>query len=148
MPLIRPRVVLPDEPRAGTEPVSAGRRDSMLSAILKWIPVEVIGTYKFVMGIIPSEYVSWQWGFTIFAAVIAPFWTAFATKPKQRRIAWRQTIIATVAFPCWVMAMQQDLMPTLFGSWKPWMGSVVLGAGTLLLPVLDSLLRKAGVTQN
>jgi len=72
MPLIRPRVVLPDEPRAGAELVTTGRRDSMLSAILKWSPVEVIGTYKFVIGVIPSEYLPWQWGFTIFAAVIVP----------------------------------------------------------------------------
>jgi hypothetical protein len=148
MPLIRPRVVLPDGPPAETERVSAGKKDSLVSAILHWIPIEVIGTYKLVVGVIPSDHIVWQWGFTVFAAVMTPLWIAFATKPEKAKIAWRQTIIATVAFPCWMAAIQQDLMISAFSGWKPWMGSVVLGVGTLLLPVIEGALRRAGVRQN
>src|SRR5207244_4202618 len=56
MPLIRPRVVRSDKPGPGRIMVSASEQDSLLRAILKWIPVEVITSYKVIMGLIPAAY--------------------------------------------------------------------------------------------
>jgi hypothetical protein len=147
MPLLRPRVVRADLPKPGRVAISAENEDSTFKAIMAWIPVEVIGAYKFVIGLIPLDYSSWRIWLTAIVCVLAPAWIAFATKPDQKDIAWRQVFIAPFAFVCWVVAIQPDIPALLNGDWKPWMGSVVLGVGTLLLPVIDGILKRLGFTQ-
>jgi hypothetical protein len=128
--------------------VAAGDEDAPLTAILKWIPVEVIGSYKFIMGMIPSDYTSARLWTSILAIPITALWIAFATQPTGKKVAWRQVFLAPIAFVCWAIAMQEDVMKGQFTNWEPWMGSVVLAAGTLALPILDGILRSLGVTQN
>jgi hypothetical protein len=149
MPLLRPRVARPDKaPVQGRIMVAESDKDSVLKAILGWIPVEVIAPYKFTMGFIPPGHGSARLWVTGLAVPVTFAWIVFATTPEGRKIAWRQAIIAPVAFACWAMAMQADVMKMLYPSWEPWMGSVALAAGTVLLPIFDGILKKAGVPQN
>jgi hypothetical protein len=128
--------------------VSTGQQDSLLTAILMWIPVEVITSYKVIMGLIPADYGSGRLWTSILAIPITALWIAFATRTEGRKVAWRQVILAPLAFTCWVVAIQEDVMKGQFPDWELWMGSVVLGVGTLVLPILDGILRSLGITQN
>jgi hypothetical protein len=148
MPLLRPRAVREDPPISGRVPIANEDQDNSLKAIMTWIPVEVIGAYKFVIELIPLDYPSWRIALTGIVLLLAPLWIGFATKPDDKPVAWRQVIIAPFAFICWVMAIQPDIPAAFFHGWQPWMGSVVLGVGTLLLPVIDGILKRLGVTQN
>jgi hypothetical protein len=148
MPLLRPRAVRADPPKPGRVAIAAENEDGTLQAIMTWIPVEVIGAYKFVIGFIPLDYPSWRLWLTAIIGALAPAWIAFATKPDQKDVAWRQVILAPFAFVCWVLAIQPDIPTLLVSGWQAWMGSVVLGVGTLLLPVIDGILKRLGVTQN
>jgi hypothetical protein len=148
MPLLRRRAIVSDEPGPGRQAIAKKDEDTFLTAILTWIPVEVIVVYKFVMGIIPTGFSSWRLWLTVIVIVLTPVWIAFATKPENRKIAWRQVILSPFAFVCWVAALQEDVVTVLISGWQPWMGSVVLGIGTLVLPTLDGILRKLGFTQN
>ncbi len=148
MPLLRPRVVLKDAPRSRTVPASPSDEDSILGAIVKWIPAEIIGAYKFIIGFVPVEDATFRLWLSIAAIPICALWIAFATKPEGRNIAWRQAILAPIAFTCWAVAMQGDIMKHISPGWEIWMGSVVLGGGMMLLPIFDGILKAAGVTQN
>jgi hypothetical protein len=146
--LLRPRVKGEDVARLGRVAVAKKDRDRLLAAIVNWIPIEVIGVYKFVMGFIPSDYPAWLIGTTVIVLVLTPFWIAFATKPNGQKTAWRQVFLAPFAFACWVAAIQTDVVSVLISAWQGWMGSVVLGLGTLLLPIFDGIMRRCGVPQN
>lgn len=146
MPLLRPRVVRPDPPHTGIILIAAGDRDNLFTAITKWIPIEVIGFYKFSMGIVPLEATSWRLWLSILAIPATSLWIAFATTPEGRRIAWRQVLLAP--FACWAAAIQPDIMVQLMPQWQHWIGSVALAGGVLLLPILDGILRRLGITQN
>ncbi|MBR0852508.1 hypothetical protein JQ543_32595 [Bradyrhizobium diazoefficiens] len=124
--------------------IAAGDQDNLLTAIIKWIPIDVIGFYKFAMGIVPLEAASWRLWISILAIPVTSLWIAFATTPEGRQIAWRQVLLAPFAFLCWAAAIQPDVMI----QWQQWTGSIALAGGVLLLPILDGILRRLGVTQN
>jgi hypothetical protein len=147
--LLRPRVKREDNiAGTGRTLVAKKDQDSLLNAIINWIPIEVIGVYKFIVGGIPAEVTSWRLGITILVLIITPFWIAFATKPSEKQIAWRQVILAPIAFVCWLTAIQPDVIANIYSGWQSWMGSVILGVGTLLLPVFDGALKRIRVPQN
>lgn len=148
MPLLRPRVVGRDTPGSGRVAIANANQDSLLASIVKWIPVEVITVYKASMGIIPEERPSPRFWLTVASILVTSLWIAFATRPEGRRIAWRQVLLSPVAFTCWAVATQVDVVKNLYSGWEPWMAFLVLAAGTLLLPILDGILRSLGVPQN
>jgi hypothetical protein len=148
MPLLRRRAKRADKPRPGRQAIAKKDQDSLLTAIMTWIPVEVIAVYKLVMGFIPLDYQPWRFWLTVIVLVVTPFWIAFATTPTNGKTAWRQVILAPIAFVCWIAALQEDVAARCVSEWQPWMGSVVLGVGTLLLPIFDGALKKLGVPQN
>lgn len=146
MPLLRPRVVRADKPGARRQLISAADQTKLLTAILEWIPVEVIAAYKFVINLIPSDNESFRLWSSVSAIPITALWIAYATRPKGQEIAWRQVILGPIAFTCWAIAMQGDILKYVSQSWEPWMGSVVLAGGTILLPIFDGIFRAlAGV---
>jgi hypothetical protein len=147
--LLRPRVKSDDDiVRDGRTLVAKKDKDGLIDSIIKWIPVEVIGVYKFIIGGIPADMSGWRLGTTILVLILTPAWIAFATKPSAKKVAWRQVILAPSAFICWIAAIQLDVVTILYSGWQAWMGSIVLGIGTLLLPIFDGILKKLGVPQN
>lgn len=146
MPLIRPRVVRSDRPGPGRISVAASDQDSLVKSILNWIPVEVITVYKTIDNLVPDSF---HRGLAIAGIVITALWIAFATKPDNQPTAWRQVILASFAFMCWAVGMQPTVLPFLQGSPdQVKVGSAFLAGGTLLLPILDGILKRAGVRQN
>jgi hypothetical protein len=108
--------------------------------------VEVITVYKTIDNLVPDSF---HRGLAIAGIVITALWIAFATKPDSQAIAWRQVILASFAFMCWAVGMQPTVLPFLQGSPDQIkVGSAFLAGGTLLLPILDGILKRAGVRQN
>lgn len=148
MPLFRRRAVREDAPKSARIPIARQDQDQFITAIITWIPIEVIAVYKFVVDLIPLEYTPWRLHLTVLILILTPLWIAFATVPKGKEIAWRQVILAPFAFVCWVAAIQQDVVVSLFDNWQSWMGSMVLGVGTLLLPIIDGMMKRLCIPQN
>jgi hypothetical protein len=147
--LLRPRVKSDDNiVRKGRTLVGKNDKDGLIDAIIKWIPVEVIAVYKFIIGGVPDDMANWRLGISILLLILTPAWIAFATKPSAKKVAWRQVILAPFAFACWIAAIQMDVVTILYSGWQAWMGSIVLGFGTLLLPIFDGLLKLLRVPQN
>ena len=148
MPLLRPRVERTDKPASDRIPISNPTNEPLLTAVVKWIPIETLTVYKTVDGLIQQDAVNFRIGFAIFVLVITPLWIAFATNPPDKKVAWRQVTLAPIAFLCWAAAMQTNLIQSHFHDWQAWMGSMVLGAGTLALPVIEGILKAPGVPQS
>jgi hypothetical protein len=117
MPLLRPRVVRSDRPGPGRVPIAAGTEDSLLAAIVKWIPVEVVTVYKAGMGAIPEGWPTVRLSVSAGTILVTALWIAFATTPVSGRISWRQVILAPIAFAGWAVATQTDVMKYLWGAW-------------------------------
>jgi hypothetical protein len=149
MPFLRPRVSLKSDSGTARIPVAASLQgqDSLLSAIIKWIPVEILTVFKTVDGFVPVEKYGTRLILGATFMFLTPLWIGYATHPEGKPVAWRQVILAPVAFCLWAIAMLGDPLKYIFVSWNPWMGSVSLGIGTLLLPIFDGLLRSLGVKQ-
>ncbi len=147
---LRPRVNLPDKPADGLAMVAVADQDKVLAAIIKWIPVEVIAPYEVALGIIPATASAFRfWLSVAFAFVLTPLWIGFGSRDADRNepIAWRQVILSSVAFILWAVGTQEWIGLHFSGDWRPWMGSVVLALGALILPIGDGLLRRLGVRQ-
>lgn len=145
MALLRPRVVEAD--REDKEPISAPPQGP-LGEIVKWIPVEVIAFYQAVVAAIPDDkYADLRLWLTLAGFIICGLWIAFATKPAEKGFAWRQIILAMLAFVFWAAGIQSELLKQRFG-WEPFVGTLVLLFGTMLLPIFDGILTKLGVPQN
>jgi hypothetical protein len=141
--LLRPRVRGFDTDRV----LVSAEREALVEKITKWIPIEVIGAYQVVCGFITEE-VSAVLGVSIAFAALTFGWIAFATKGPTERIAWRQTVLSTVAFSLWAVGTQPSLVRGVSPDGPPWIGPVALGVGSLALPILDGILKRLGMTQD
>jgi hypothetical protein len=137
-----------EKPGSRLIPFSPSDEDKGLTAILKWIPVEVIAAYKFIIGLIPADNETFRLWSSLAGIPVSALWIAYATRPEGQRIAWRQAMLAPIAFACWAAAIQGDVLKTIFPHWESWMGSIALGAGMVLLPIFDGILKAVGVPQN
>lgn len=155
MPILRPRVVSGEaRQRDGRIAISATPdRDGVISAITKWIPIEVIAFYEGVttpFGDLLSK--GWWLFYAIITGVIVTFlWIAFATEsPKAASpIAWRQVILSCFAFIVWVTGTTSpDIWKVPAPWWHPGINPAALAAGAILLPIIDGILRRAGVPQD
>jgi hypothetical protein len=144
MPLLRPRAVGAPIP-GGRIPVSASGQKT-LDLVLKWIPVEIIALYQAVIAAIPTSDGDLRLGATYVAIVVCAAWIAFATKPANEPIAWRQMILSTLAFIFWAVAVQSEVLEKVY-DWKPVIGGLVLIFGSALLPIFDGILARLGVPQ-
>lgn len=147
MPLLRPRAMRADLPAAGRTPVAAGEQDTALKAVLKWIPIEIIGFYQAIMAAVPIAKTDVRLWLTAVTIPICALWIAFATKPDDKGYAWRQIMLAALAFVFWSVAVQSEVLKAL-SWWETWMGTVVLILGSVLLPIFDGVLMRLGFTQN
>ena len=142
------RPIRPREDGHDNQEVLVGANDQRpLQAILKWIPVEVIAAYQFTIGVVPFSNSAMLITVAIIFVFLTAGWIAFATIDPQtaKNIAWRQVLLAVVAFIVWVVGTQPDVMKYLYPSWASWVGSIALGIGWLLLPIIDGILRRLGV---
>jgi hypothetical protein len=151
MPTLRPRVHLPEGVQKGEAPVSkdTAGKDNVLSAIVNWIPIEVIGAYEGIMGVIPDANTGTRLWVTILGIPVTALWIGFATQDdsQPQKIAWRHLILATFAFFCWTVGSQPAIVKLVITAWEPWMGTATIAAGAVLLPILNGILRALKVPQ-
>jgi hypothetical protein len=153
MPVLRPRVSGGDvRTRDGRLLVnSAQTRDGFVSAITKWVPIEVITFYEAVTSPFGNNVAPFLL-FAICAGVIVTFlWTAFATTSANAvsRVAWRQVILATIAFVFWAVGTTSpDVWKLLAQWWQPGINPATLAAAAIVLPIADGILKRLGVPQD
>jgi hypothetical protein len=118
-------------------------QDNYLVKLVKYIPAEVVAAYQAGEGIIPSlKYASViQWIWFGILLVASPFWIGIATRERGQPIAWFQTAVAPVAFTVWVFALGGPFKDS-FSWYEPGLGSLLLIAVTLLLPIVEKPLIK------
>jgi hypothetical protein len=151
VPILRPRVLGRDR-REEPIPIAAPPdRDGVISAITKWVPIEVIAFYQGITTPF-GDKLSQGLVYAISAGVIVTFlWIAFATESAKAksRIAWRQVILSCFAFIVWVIGTTSpDIWKVIFVSWHPGINPAFLAAGAILLPILDGILWRLGIPQD
>jgi hypothetical protein len=159
MPLLRPRVTTAEDvSRAMAEPtLSRGgvavappaAEDPYFSKIISYIPAEVVAAYQVMAGAIAASSSPSGWWLNLvwigFLAAITPLWIKYATSDPVRGIeAHRfQMYSAAVAFLVWVFALggawEQVLPEGLSGPTRQLVGSMLLFATTLVIPLLEKL---------
>jgi hypothetical protein len=153
MPELRPRV------RAGDRQVHDGRipigadptRDNLVSAITKWVPIEVIAFYEGVTTPFGAQLASGLLYAMVLGLAVTFLWTAFATERSDAasRIAWRQVILSCIAFLFWVTGTTSpDIWSKVVFWWHPAINSAALAAGTVILPIVDGIMRRLGIPQD
>jgi len=141
---LRPRVIRSDRPRNGVVLAAGTQQDGPVPSIIKWIPIEIIGVYKSVSGLGAPDgsFVSIIW---ILCLAATPLWIAFAAREPKEPVPVRQVILSSIAFLVWT-AGTESWIAHLF-AWKSQIGSAILFFGTLLLPILDGVLKSMGIRQ-
>lgn len=143
----RPRLRSGD--RLGTAPtaVAAVPDDDKVKAVMILIPVEVIAAFNLIAAIsaIPTKVL---FVITLAMIPITGLYVAFGTREDGKGIAWRQVVLAPFAFACWISAMQGAMLTAIFPWWQSWIGNLALALGTLLLPILNGILKALNVPQN
>jgi hypothetical protein len=152
MAILRPRVAGGDEtPTDGTISIGSAKRDDPATAIIKWIPVEVIACYEAVTAAFGNSIAA-TLPYVIPAGMLVTFgWIAFATKNNNAKseIAWRQAAVSSVAFAFWVAgSTSADIWKLIAPWWNPALNPVLFAIGGLLLPITDGILRRLGVRQD
>jgi hypothetical protein len=153
MPSLRPRVSGGDTRVVdGRVLVSSGEsRDSTVSALVKWIPIEVIAFYEAITTPFGNDVGPFLMHAIAAGAVASFLWTAFATTEKKASspIAWRQVVLATLAFIFWAVGTTSpELLKGLLGVWHPALNPVTLAFGAIALPIVDGILRWLGMPQD
>lgn len=152
MPILRPRVVGGDASPSGRLDVDASsNKDSVISAITKWIPIEVIAFYEGLTTPFGEQISGWLFYAIGAGSIVTALWIAFATSDpgKQSQIAWRQVILACMAFIFWVVGTTSPTVwQVIFVSWRPEINSAVLTCGAIALPIVDGIMRRLGIRQD
>lgn len=149
----RPRVVSGEQrTHDGITLVDAGKnRDDLLSALAKWVPIEIIAFYEAITTPFGNNVAPFLC-YAIGAGIAATFlWTIFATEDDKAdsKIAWRQVILSTIAFAFWAVGtISPDVGKQLLSAWHPAISPVALAAGAIVLPIANGILRRMGVPQD
>jgi hypothetical protein len=112
--------------------------DDFWNRLMKAIPLVVIGGYLAASGVLTAitdpgrtEKIAF-WLVFAFFLVITPLFHSRVLKVTRRRQLW----ISTVAFALWAFALGGPFDVT-FGGWAPWMGSLAVICGAILIWVID-----------
>jgi hypothetical protein len=149
MATLRPRVAGGDEVRSGRDLVGAKKKkDDVINAIIQWIPVEIIAVYETLLQIFKFSGPSLAYVIPAFV-IVTVLWIAFATREAARPLAWRQIILATLAFPIWVTGTTDPIKLQLaIDWWDSRFAAAALPVGAVLLPIVDGILQHLGVRQD
>ncbi len=128
--------------------------DGYFKKVVKYIPAEIIAGYTFAIGLITAkdclgEYIHvFPWIFYILLLVTPIYmYLSVIDNPdipdpiKKKKLAIFHAAIACVAFALWVYALGDIPMICYLGesSYKPVIGSLLLAAFSLLVPLLERL---------
>ena len=131
--------------------VAVSDKDPLVTAITKWIPIEVIAFYEGITAPFGNDLAKGL-GYAIGAGFVGTFlWIAFATEDAKARshIAWRQVVLSCLGFLFWVVGTTSpDLWRLAVGAWHPAVNPAALATGAFVLPIADGLMRRMGVPQD
>jgi hypothetical protein len=152
MAISRPRVAGGDMTAAdGTIAVSSTKRDDIATAIVKWIPVEIIACYEAVAAAFGNSIAAGLVYVVPVGMVLTFGWIAFATEDKKAKspIAWRQAWVASFAFAFWIAgSTSADIWKLIVPWWHPAFNPALFAIGGVMLPIIDGILRRFGVRQD
>jgi len=112
------------------------RGDDYLGRLAKYIPAEIVALYVFTSGMVqktPEDLLQCRAHLIIFvvSACLVPLYFVFATTRRRKPPLWPQVILASLAFPVWVLAMGGPLTQCLPG-FEQWVASVILAFVTVI----------------
>jgi len=113
--------------------------DTFLDKLWKYIPAEVNTFYVFALGLLGGAALAntqvVHWLVVLVGLVGAFFWTLKTTAAAGASPAYKQAVISTVAFLVWVFALGGPF--TSFAWYNSIYGAILLGAFTMLVPLVD-----------
>jgi hypothetical protein len=117
---LRPRVVGGDDQRLDRRiPVGVGpEKDGPISAITKWIPIEVIVFYQGITIPFGNDIAHGIWYAISVGAVVTFLWIAF------------------------------DIWKVILSWWHPGINPAALAIGAVTLPITDGIMRRLGIPQD
>ncbi|MGX1322571.1 hypothetical protein AB7M17_006024 [Bradyrhizobium sp. USDA 377] len=148
MPILRTRVRGDDDGRIA---IAAEGKEGALSAVTKWVPIEVIAFYEGVTTPFADQIAPYLLELMVVGLIVTFLWIAFATETAQAasRIAWRQVVLSCIAFFFWIVGTSSpDIWKLHFGWWHPGFGPAALAAGAILLPIADGIMKRLGIRQD
>lgn len=116
-----------DDPNAASDVPSRRTPDDYLTRLLLYIPVEIIGGYLIIAGVLQSAYPSvgaaqrTSLGVLFALGVISSY---FYAQRVLKVLRTTQLVMTAVAFTVWVFTTG-DLFAT-FAWWHPWMGTIAV----------------------
>ena len=115
--------------------------DTYTDKVVKYIPADVVAAWVTATGLIAGADASFPkptalWGCFAFGVIVTPLWTLRQTRAPGLPPAYKQTIIATLAFIVWVFALVGGPF-ALLGFYHPIFGSLVLIGFTLIVGLID-----------
>jgi hypothetical protein len=111
--------------------------DDYFTRLLKYVPVEIIGGYLIIAGVLESAYPSWGdarrvWlGALLVAGAVGSFFYAQRVNHVRR---YTQLAMTSVAFTIWVFASGGVFAGA--GWWHPWMGTIAVVVFGLLVRIV------------
>jgi hypothetical protein len=111
----------------------------------------VIACYQGITIPIGPDLAQGLWIAIPLGTVITGLWIGFATENAQKtsHIAWRQVVLACLAFIFWVVGTTSpDIWKTALSWWRPGINSAVLAGGAVVLPIADGIMRRFGIPQD
>lgn len=114
-----------------------GQADSRLDKVVKYVPADVVAAWTAIVAIAKTmAAVQSAWvlvgGFAVGAAVTF-WWTLKQTAEASQPPAWKQAIVAVVAFAVWVLALGDlDVALGSVVAWDPTYAKIILVGFTLI----------------
>jgi hypothetical protein len=113
--------------------------DTFLDRVVKYIPAEIVSAWVTAKGVVEGTAVPSKqtilWICFLLGVVATVIYTLKQTAVPNQRPAVRQTVIATVAFIIWAIALGEPFA-TLFGKAEQSLyGSLLLIAYTVFVPL-------------
>jgi hypothetical protein len=128
----------PDPQDKSGRPLYLGgkRGDDYLGRLAKYIPAEIVALYLFTSGMVQAKpegslRCRAHWIIFVINGCLVPLYFVFATTRGKKAPLWLQVILASLAFPVWVLAMGGPLNKCLPG-FEQWEASVILAFVTVV----------------
>jgi len=110
--------------------------DNYVSKLSGVIPAEIIAGWTAIVGVLATQTGVSQdvyWAIFVVLLVLTPLYALRASKEKGLPPAWRQVVLATVAFIVWVFALGGPF--AFLKGYQSYYGSIVITAYTLAAPL-------------
>ena len=121
----------PEEAGEGDGPQGTKSASNPGERILKFMPVEIVSGYLFVIGLVtaaPAGTLRIILAWVVFAAglIVTPLFLKRGYRPEANK--WPQIWIATIAFPLWAYALGGPFaLPPADKYYAGWLGAVLVG---------------------